>query len=129
MVEQHIPYMAKSVLSFGNLVLSIDRDSMKTVDYHYEYRDTIATAKGSPVSTSIFENKEYSGISAVLYSAMNIINRPNIIGVEIYVVHNPIAYNKLPLGIFPLGTEWWVENHNLVRKDHDEGQQKTTIDI
>ncbi|MDP3947758.1 MAG: hypothetical protein Q8Q41_03655 [bacterium] len=119
-VEREIPYIVKSVLPFGNLVLDINRDIKKIVDSHYEYRDTIKTAKGSPVSTSIFQNKEYSSISAVLYSVMNIVNRPDKIGVEVHFVHNPLADHKLPFGIFPFGTEWWVENDALTRKDHDE---------
>ena len=47
-------------------------------------------------------NKDYAGISAVLYSYMNVVNRPNRIGVEVHIVHNPLADNKLPHGIFPL---------------------------
>lgn len=118
--EQHIPYVVKSVLPFGNLVLTLRKDSMEIVDSNYEYRDTISTAKGSPVATNIFENKDYAGISAVLYSWMNIVSRPNKIGVEVHLVHNPLANNKLPQGIFPFGTEWWVEEDELIRKSHAE---------
>jgi hypothetical protein len=53
---------------------------------------------------------------------MNIVNRPNKIGVEVHLVHNPLADNKLPLGIFRFGTEWWVEGNELIRKNHTEGK-------
>ncbi|MBI1810635.1 MAG: hypothetical protein HY035_04680 [Nitrospirae bacterium] len=63
----------------------------------HQYRDAVTTAKGSPVPTDIFMNKDYAGISAVLYSYMNVVNRPNKIGVEVNIVHNPLADNKMPL--------------------------------
>jgi type I restriction enzyme S subunit len=48
-MEQGIPYVVKSVLPFGNLVLTYSKDTMKNVDSHYEYRDTITTANGGLV--------------------------------------------------------------------------------
>lgn len=115
-MEQNIPYIVKAVLPFGNQVVTLDRKSHKIVDSQYEYKDTITTAKDSPVSTNIFQNVDYNGISAVLYSHMNVVNRPNGIGVEVHIVHNPLADNKLPHGIFPFGIEWWVEGKELINK-------------
>jgi hypothetical protein len=115
-----LPYIVLSVLPFGNLVFALDKQSGTLVNSFHQYRDAVTTAKGSPVPTNIFMDKDYAGISAVLYSYMNIVNRPNRIGVEIHCVHNPLADNKLPLGIFHFGTEWWVENNDLIRKDHNE---------
>jgi type I restriction enzyme S subunit len=106
---QTLPYIVQSVLSFGDLAFAFDKESGKLVNSFHQYRDAVTTAKGSPVPTDIFMNKDYAGISAVLYSYMNVVNRPNRIGVEVHIVHNPLADNKLPHGIFPFGTEWWVE--------------------
>ena len=116
-----LPYIVLSVLPLGDLAFAFDKESGKLVNSFHQYRDAVTTAKGSPVPTDIFMNKDYAGISAVLYSYMNVVNRPNKMGVEIHFVHNrSLANNKLPLGIFPFGTEWWVENDELIRKDHDE---------
>jgi hypothetical protein len=115
--EQVIPFIVKSVLPFGNLTLSIGIDSGKIVNSYYEYRGSITTFKGGSVSTNIFQNGYYEGISAVLYSCANVVDRPKQIGIEIKYVHNPLAKNKLSLGIFSFGTEWWVEGENLKRKD------------
>jgi len=80
------------------------------------------------VPTDIFMNKDYAGISAVLYSYMNVVNRPNQIGIEVNIVHNPLADNKLSQKIFPFGTEWWVENNELIRKEHDnKGMANNTV--
>jgi hypothetical protein len=115
-----LPYIVLSVLPFGDLVFALDKQSGKLVDSFHQYRDAVKTVKGSPVPTDIFMNKDYAGISAVLYSYMNVINHPNSIGVEVHIVHNPLADNKLPHSIFPFGTEWWVENNQLIQKDHNE---------
>jgi type I restriction enzyme S subunit len=114
------PYIVLSVLPVGDLVFALDKNSGKLVNSFHQYRDAVTTAKGSSVPTNIFMNKDYAGISAVLYSWMNVVNRPNRIGVEIHCVHNPLADNKLLHGIFPFGTEWWVEDDDLIGKDHDE---------
>ena len=111
-----LPYVVLSVLPFGNLVFALDKESGKLVNSFHQYRDAVTTAKGSPVPTDIFMNKDYAGISGVLYSHMNVVNRPNQIGIEVNIVHNPLAPNKLPLGIFPFGTEWWVEDDVLKKR-------------
>lgn len=116
-MEQNIPYIVKAVLPFGNQVVTLDSKSHKIVDSQYEYKDTITKANGSSVSTNIFKNKDYNGISALLYSPMNVVtHHSNKAGIEINLVHNPIAVNKLHLGIFPFGTEWWVEGEELINK-------------
>ena len=120
LVAPTLPYIVLSVLPFGDLVLAFDNESGKLVNSFHQYRDAVTTAKGSPVPTDIFMNMDYAGISAVLYSYMNVVNHPNRIGVEVHIVHNPLADNKLPLGIFPFGTEWRFENNKLIRENYDK---------
>mgnify|MGYP001614685585 FL=1 len=116
-----LPYIVLSVLPFGGLAFAFDNKSGKLVNSFHQYRDAVTTAKGGPVPTDIFMNKDYVGISAVLSSSMDVVNRPNKIGAEVQLVHNRLlADNKLPLGIFPFGTEWWVENNKLEWKNHNE---------
>lgn len=110
-----IPFIVSCAFGLGNEVLTIKGNN---VSGSYEYREKINTCAGNPVNTNIFRSKQYSGISAVLYSCMNVANHPNQAGSEIDLVHNPFALpdNSLPLDIFPFGTEWWVENNELMRK-------------
>lgn len=104
------------MLPFGDMVFILDEQYGKLVNSFPQYRDAVTTAKGSPVPTDIFMNKNYAGISAVLYSWMN----ADRIGVAVHIVHNPLADNKLPHGIFPFGTEWWVEGNELIWKSYAE---------
>ncbi len=114
--DRPIPYIVSSVFPFGDLVVTMDKDSMKLVDYSYEYRDSITKRSGAPVQTNAFENKEHSGISAVLYSWFNAVNRPTQIGAEIECVHNPLAENSLPQSVFRFGREWRAKNNRLIMK-------------
>lgn len=86
------------------------------VSYLFSYRDTIKKSNYAPVSTNIFEDEIYNGISAVIYSVSNVVIHPGNIGTEIQFVHNHLAKNKLPLGIFQFGREWWMENNGLKEK-------------
>jgi hypothetical protein len=50
-----------------------------------------------------------------MYCLFDIFNgpyRPNELGENICVVHNPFAKNPLPPGFFPFGDEWRVEGEN-----------------
>lgn len=104
------------LFSYGNPVVIFDKRTMKQVDFRHEYRDTIKKSNDAPVSTNIFEDETYNGISAVLYSVSNVVIHPKNIGTEIQFVLNHLAKNKLPLGIFPFGRECWMENDGLKYK-------------
>jgi len=106
------------LFSYGDPVVIFDKRTKKQVDFGHEYRDTIKKSNDAPVSTNIFEDETYNGISAVLYSVSNVVIHPKNIGTEIQFVHNPMAKNenKLPLGIFQFGREWWRENEELKGK-------------
>ena len=84
--------------------------------FRCEYRNTIKKSNDAPVSTNIFKDETYNGISAVIYSYSNVVTHPKNIGTEIQFIHNHIAKNKLPLGIFQFGREWWMENEELKGK-------------
>lgn len=115
--EKEVPYIVRSLFPYGNQVIVFDKKSRKPVDSFHEYRDTINKINGEPVQTNFFEDRTYSGISAVIYSYSNVVIHPKKIGIEIHFVRNPLAENKLPHGIFRFGREWWVENDELKCKE------------
>lgn len=118
LLERDIPFIVMSVLPFGDLVI---KKTKGIINSYHKYRNIIKKISGGEVQTNIFENREYSGISTVIYSNANVVNHPELIGVEIQCIHNPLAANKLPLGIFPFGTEWWVENNYLRKRKAAKG--------
>jgi hypothetical protein len=110
-----VPHIVKAVLPFGNLFLKINQKGEITVS-HYEYRDGIRKCSGTKIPTNIFEDKSYSRISAIMYSWVNVVDRPEQIGTEIIFIHNPFAENPLLKGLSQFGTEYWVENDKLRNK-------------
>ncbi len=111
--EPEIPCIIKSVYPFGNLAVAIDKNTLQIVETRHEHRDKIQKKSGNNVSTSIFLDSDYAGISAVLYSSVNCANKPPTFGGDFVLVHNSVAANKLDIGAFRFGREYWIENDEL----------------
>ncbi|HEX9870723.1 MAG TPA: hypothetical protein VGC99_19435, partial [Candidatus Tectomicrobia bacterium] len=80
------------------------------------FRDSIEKKSGEIVSTNVFLDPEYASMSAVLYSSVDALNRPKVLGSDFILVHNPLARNPLPLGFFAFGVEYWKDNNELKHK-------------
>ncbi|MBD2487629.1 hypothetical protein [Aulosira sp. FACHB-615] len=111
--ELEIPRIIRSVLPFGNESINIDTESGMPIERFYQYQDSSRKQSGASVSTDIFFKEEYSGISAILFSCMDVLNRPNEFGDDFVLLHNPLATRQFPQGFFKLGREYWVDNSSL----------------
>ncbi|MDZ8226802.1 hypothetical protein [Nostoc sp. ChiVER01] len=111
--ESEIPRIIRSVLPFGNESLIINVEKHEVVDRLYQHQDQVKKVAGSSVSTDIFLNNQYDRISAVLYSCVDALNRPQEFGDDFVLLHNPLAKNKLERGLIKLGREYRVENSIL----------------
>ncbi len=114
--DDDIPYIIKAILPFGNSEVDIDVETNKIIGQGYEYRPEITKANNSAVPTQIFLNKHYSGITGILFSNSDLLNRPQVSGTEFVFLHNPLADNPLPRGWLPIGYEYWVDGNKLQRK-------------
>ena len=119
-LETEIPYVIQAVLPLGNETWTIDFKKNEMVDQRFEYRPAIVKTTGASISTRIFLDEEYSGISGILYSNSDLFNHPTSIGQDFLFVHNPKAQNPLRRGWLSFGTEYWVEN-NLLRNEKMRG--------
>jgi hypothetical protein len=114
-----LPHEVMAVLPFGDAVAQVDLTTNTWSDGGFTYRRLIQKRFGAPVSTDIFDCPSYSGISALLYSRIDLLNRPEKIGqgpigADFSIVHNPFARIPLPHGLFPCWREYWVdENRRL----------------
>ncbi len=111
--EPEIPCVIKSVYPFGNMAVAIDKNTLQVVETRHVHRDNIRKKSGQSVSTAVFLDPEYSGISAVLYSSVDCANKPSVFGGDFVLVHNSVAANKLEIGTFRFGREYWIENDEL----------------
>jgi|SRR3972149_848028 len=114
--EIELPYIIKAILPFGNLTVVWDMSENRLIDTFHEYCNSIRKKRGSDVSTDIFFDPRYSGISAVLHSNVDAVNKPVEFGADFVLIHNPCARNPIEPGTFRFGIEYWVEGDKLKRR-------------
>ena len=87
----------------------------------YSYRDKIEKKSSATVSTNVFLDPTYAGISAVLFCPLDMWHRPPNdaeVSLSFTLIHNPMAKkNALPHQWLKCGRECWVEENQLVIKD------------
>ena len=111
-----IPDIIKAVMPFGDYTLIVDQDTNQVVKSGYFYRPEIIKQSGNPVQTTIFLDPKYAGISAIMYSNMNIRDIPNRYGNDILFFHNPTATNPLPRGWLRMGREYRLGGDKFYKK-------------
>ncbi len=110
-LEREIPRIVRCLLPFGDQVLHLDRETLELFDTSYEYQQYVTKASGSEIETTSFLNPEYSGVSAVIYSCVDVFQYPKEIGQSLLLFHNPLASNRLSPGFLKKGNEYWVDCH------------------
>jgi hypothetical protein len=100
-----IPRIVRALYPIGHQVINSNLLTDEIEEY-FEYSDSVTNANGSPVQTNIFFKEEYKDISAVLYAHYDCCNY-----VRSYtLIHNPLAINKLELGVFPVSREYYISD-------------------
>ncbi len=120
-LELEIPRIVRSLLPFGPQVLHLNRETGKVTGIGYEDQGKIIKASGTEIETNAFLNPEYSGISAVIYSCVDVFNHPTEISRALLLFHNPLATTPLPLSFLKKGYEYWVDEH-LKNKNWNQGE-------
>jgi type I restriction enzyme S subunit len=108
------PRIVRTVLPVGYPQVTIDRKSNRITATSYQYRDKVTKKSGSGVSTAIFFDEFYDSLSAVLFSNVDPVNRPQFLGQDFVLTHNQRAANPISKAIIRRGREYRV-------KDSDEG--------
>ena len=104
--EPEIPRILKALFPIGPLEMLIDRKTKMALGTRYQYRPAVKKISGSPVSTEIFLDQQYCGISAILYSCASGYGSSSPLGTDFILVHNPQASQPLPPGFLPCGREY-----------------------
>ncbi|MGA7953899.1 MAG: hypothetical protein WCA07_10310 [Gloeobacterales cyanobacterium] len=103
--DYDVPRIVKSLLPLGNPTITVNSQTSAIIDSSYAYQDSVSKASGIQIETTHFVNPEYSGISAVIYSHVDVFNLSH----EMLLFHNPLARNPLPLGFLRSGYEYWFD--------------------
>ena len=95
-----LPFFVQALLPFGNLTLMLNRSTREIEDRFYQAREKVLKGNSAPVSTQPFLNPEFAFVSAVLHSAVDCVNRPQLLGGEFSILHNPLAARPLDPSTF-----------------------------
>lgn len=106
--EMFLPRVLHALFPIGYYAVTIDKQTMKTVEEGHQYREQIGN-----VPTTFFATDQHAHISAVVFSYADICNPPEVLGNDFVVVHNPFARNPLTRGWLKLGREYWSEPGRL----------------
>jgi len=130
-----LPFAVEAAFPIGPIEIVVDRMTMETVEQRHSYRGSIKKPNGADVPTDSFLNPAYSSVSAILGTPAGI-NAACGDAYPVALVHNPLATNKLPVGILGADEEYVAEDkgdhyelHQVVRRrgpDVQEGDKHGT---
>lgn len=108
-LENRMPYFIQACFPVGPPVVSIDPGTGNIVDSSYQYRPAVQKLNGANISTTAFLDKEFSCISSVLHSSVDCVNRPETLGGDFCMLHNPNASLGVDQSLFS-----WCQQLSLV---------------
>lgn len=111
------PLIVQAVFPIGEPTFAFSIESNDEPKLVYPYRDHVKKAKGAPVSTTLFTDTAYTHISAIIFSTVDAVNLPSLIGSDFIVIHNRLAAHPIPRGFIKRGLEFWEEDGAVLGKD------------
>jgi hypothetical protein len=101
------PYAVEAVYAAGPIGIPIDKETGKVGDAFVSIRPAIQNAKGAAVSTALFVDKDYAGVSAIVACSIDRSEEPTL---PLDIVHNHFASAPVPHGMLGSeGDEWITE--------------------
>lgn len=116
MTDDQPSYIIKAVFPFGMHTVTLDSNTAEIVSQGFQHRPQIQKRSGSQVDTTVFENDDYAGISAIVYSSADAWNGPDVLGADFQILHNPLATTPIEHGWLKVGLELWATETELARK-------------
>jgi len=100
-----LPYAVEAVYPAGPITIPVEKETGAFGKAFIGNQWSIKSAKGQPVSTAMFLNKEHAAISAVIASSSDRSEDPIL---PLDVVHNHFATVRVPQGLFGQKADEWV---------------------
>jgi len=116
--ERKLPLILRAISQFGDQYFTFSKENFEVIDQGYHYEDSVTKSSGTVINKNIIEDEKYNFISAFLYSCVDPLNRPENMGDDYILIHNPLAMNKLPIGFLKLGREFYREENQLKNNDY-----------
>ena len=112
-----MPYFVQAFLPFGPLTVEVDVKTFEIASTFHAYRPAVRKVKGADVSTRSFLDSQDSFCSAVLHSAVDCANYPEVMGDDFAVLHNPQARHPIDRAIFGWCRQFSLRANTLHRED------------
>jgi hypothetical protein len=118
-----VPYSIQAVLPLGAPSATIDTMTLAVVAQGFAHRPRIVKQSGTEISTTVFLDPAYQGISGLLFSTVHPVRSAGGGVRALSLLHNPIAAQtrRLPAGWLPGTVEWWVANDELLHRRVEGG--------
>jgi len=110
-----IPLIVRILFGVGDHTFIYDFDTNQAEDQGFNERHAVYKKSGERVSTNVFLDMDYVGISALLFSNATISKSRDQIAHDLLLIHNPNARNPISRGWLKVGKEYWYENDALHR--------------
>lgn len=127
--ERTIPYILSAVLPFGDEFVSVNIVTGKAEGGGFQHRPAVFKANRSSVSTTLFQEPESDGISAILYSDCDELNRRVALGACFTVIRNPRAANPIPEDVFAFGRHLVVADDGTVEFRYLSPESRFFLDV
>lgn len=111
-----IPNIIRAVMPFGNYTIMHNPETNQIVEEGYSCRKEIAKSSGNNVPTNVFLSQEYTGVSAILFSNIDISDLPERHGDDLLLFRNPMAINPLSSGWLKAGVEYSLEGKKIFKR-------------
>lgn len=109
-LDNTLPLYIQALLPIGDFAVTMNTSTFEVVDQFYQPRESVRKANDSHVSTRPFLDSEYSFISAVLHSSSDCVNRPESMGRDFSILHNPMAARPLGHSLFSWCNQYsWID--------------------
>lgn len=114
--DNTIPRIVRCLFGIGDLTYSFDKSSGNFTNSFYQEDSFTQNPNEEEVRFDSFLTDQYSHISGIIYSRVDIFNMPDIVGNDLMIVHNPKANNQLKSDIICVGQKFYLEGDEL--KNH-----------
>lgn len=128
-LEMTIPDILSAVLPFGDEFISVNTLTGEAEGGGFKHRPAVFKANRSPVSTTLFQEPGYDGISAILYSDCDELNRRVALGACFTVIRNPRATNRIPENLFAFGRHFVVGEDGTVQRRYLSPESRLFLDV
>lgn len=99
------PFAVEATLCVGPFALTINRETLETIDAGHQHRPRIPKPNGAQIPADTFLDPRFKPISAIWAADIDENQMFERTG-ALAVVHNPEANNPIPLGLLPAQAEY-----------------------